>query len=131
MARSKLPYPSPKELEVLQSLWDREPCSVRDVREVLSKRRERPYTSVLNLLNLMTEKGLLMRKQQGRAFLYKSRVSREKTLGGLAGDLLSRVFAGSTTELLRELLNQANPTAAELDGLKTVIEEYRRSQPVR
>ena len=128
MAKSKLPYPTPKELEVLQVLWESEPCTVRQMMETLNKRRRRAYKSVTSLLNVMTEKGLLMRKPQGRAFLYKARVGRTKTLGGLVKDLLDRAFENSADELVAQLLNQSQPTSQELETIQHIINEYRRRQ---
>ncbi len=131
MPRPKLPYPTPKELEVLQILWDHEPCTVRQVMEILNKRRRRAYTSVMSLLNVMTDKGLLMRRSQGRAFLYKSRIGREKTLSGLTGDLLNRAFSGSVAELLTHMLDQSKPSVAELDKMVQIIDDYRNGRRVR
>jgi BlaI family penicillinase repressor len=131
MARPPIPYPTPKELEVLQVLWEQEPCSVRQMMERLSRRRPRAYSSVLNLLNTMTDKGLLMRKAQGAAYLYKSRVDRERTNGGLVKDLLNRAFAGSATPLITHALKQSKPTAEELDAIAQALSDYRAGRSVR
>ena len=131
MARPQLPYPTPKELEVLQVLWKQEPCSVRQMMEQLGRRRPRSYSSVLNLLNTMTDKGLLMRKANGSAFLYKSRIGRERTNGGLVKDLLTRAFAGSAASLITHALKQAKPTADELDDITRAISDYRKGRSVR
>src|SRR5688572_24811548 len=90
MARPKEERPTAGELEVLKILWERGPSTVRDVLEVLNQRRERAYTSVMSLLNVMTDKGLVVRVSQGRAFVYKPKLDRKNTLGGLVDDLLGR-----------------------------------------
>lgn len=131
MARPKIPLPTPKELEALQVLWDHEPCTVREVMEVLNRRRTRAYSSVVNLLNAMTDKGLLMRKEQGRAFLYKARVNREKTRAGLAKDLLTRVFDDSPAALVEQILRQSDPPADVLDAIARLVAEYRGQRPTR
>ena len=65
MARPKEDQPTDGELEVLKVLWDRGPSTVREVLEVLTVTRPRAYTSVMSLLNVMTEKGLVTRQPQG------------------------------------------------------------------
>jgi len=125
MTRPQIPLPTPKELEVLKVLWEHEPCTVRQIIEVLEHRRRRSYHSVVSLLNTMTEKGLVMRKQQGRSFLFKARVGRDKTCGGLLKDLLARAFDDSAPALIKALLKQKRPTSGELTELRKVIDEHR------
>ena len=80
MPRPKEEQPTAGELEVLKVLWDRGPSTVRDVMDVLKASRPRAYTSVMSLLNVMTDKGLLVRVPQGRAFVYKPKTDRSRTL---------------------------------------------------
>jgi predicted transcriptional regulator len=122
MARPKYDYPTPAELEVLKIVWEEEPCTVRDVMGSLNKRRA--YTSVMSLLNVMTEKGLLKRTPRGRAFVYSARVGRTRTLGQLVTDLVSRGFEGSPSALVANLLDQTKPTAAELEEIRETIDAY-------
>jgi len=129
MARPRQEHPTPAELEVLKILWDRGPSTVREVLNVfLQQRRKRAYTSVMSLMNVMAEKGLLRRKRKGRAFLYEARTPRKDALGGMVGDLWERAFEGSAPLLVSRLLEQANPSQAELDEIRKVIEDYRGQQ---
>jgi len=128
MPRPKSTQPTPGELEVLKVLWDRGPSTVREVMEVLNRRRRRAYTSLMSLLEVMTEKGLLKRRPQGRAFVYEAKVRQEKTLGRLVQDLLDRAFQGSAGALVANLLDQSDPSPTELDEIRNVIDEYRRQQ---
>jgi BlaI family transcriptional regulator, penicillinase repressor len=129
MPRPKAPHPTPAELEVLKILWDQSPLSVREVWDVLrSQQLERAYTSVLSLLNVMTDKGLLVREPQGRAFLYRPGVSREKTLGDLLGDLWQRAFSGSTSTLVAHLLEQTQPSEAELRAIRDTLQRFEPSE---
>ena len=66
MPRPKYEHPTPAELEVLKILWDQGPSTVRQVMEVLNRQRRRAYTSVMSLLGVMTDKGLLKRGSRGR-----------------------------------------------------------------
>ena len=124
MARPKQPHPTQGELEVLQILWERGPSTVREVLEVLP--RERAYTSVMSLLNVMFEKGLVTRAPEGRAFRYTADHQPDQTEGRLIGDLLDRVFSGSPTALVARLLEQAQPSEEELDEIRKLITQHKR-----
>lgn len=126
MPRPKSDVPTPAELAVLRVLWARGPSTVRDVLAVLPTKRA--YTSVMSLLNVMTDKRLVTRKPAGRAFVYTARTPPENTLGGMVGDLLRRAFAGSSTALVTQLLEQTRPNDDELGAIRRAIEEYDRKQ---
>ncbi len=124
MARPKQPHPTPGELEVLRILWDRGPSTVREVLEVLP--RELAYTSVMSLLNVMTEKKLVTRKAEGRAFRYTAKQQAEQTEGSILGTVLKRVFDGSASALVARLLEQSQPSANELDEIRKLIDQYKQ-----
>ena len=128
MARRKQQMPTEAELEILHVLWDRGPSTVRQVREVLSATRPRAYTSIMSLLNIMVDKGLVTRSADGRAFIYRARKPRERTLASIVGDLLGRAFAGSPHQLVAHLLEQSKPSPAELDEIRRTIEDYERQE---
>ena len=128
MARPKEEQPTAGELEVLKVLWDRGPSTVRDVMDVLNESRPRAYTSVMSLLNVMTDKGLLVREAQGRAFVYRPRTNRGRTLQRMVGDLLGRAFEGQASQLVAHLLDQSKPTSDELDEIRRAIEEYQKER---
>ena len=125
MPRPKEEQPTAGELEVLKVLWDRGPSTVRDVMDVLNASRPRAYTSVMSLLNVMTDKGLLVRVPQGRAFVYKPKTDRSRTLRRMVGDLVGRAFEGSATQLVAHLLDQTRPTEEELVAIRRTIEKYQ------
>ncbi len=128
MPRPKEDQPTPGELEVLQVLWAKGPCTVRQVLDELIRARQRAYTSVMSLLNVMTDEGLLKRKPHGRAFLYEARAPQQRTLGRMVGTLLGRAFGGSASSLVAHVLDQAEPTPAELDEIRRLIDTYREGQ---
>jgi BlaI family transcriptional regulator, penicillinase repressor len=128
MARPRQEQPTPAELEVLKILWDRDgPSSVRDVLEVVNRLADSPraYTSVMSLLNVMTDKGLLRRSPQGRAFLYEPVSPREQTLRSLLGETLERVYNGSASLLVAHLLDQSDPSLDELDQIRSLLDDYQ------
>jgi predicted transcriptional regulator len=96
--------------------------------EDLNLRRRRAYTSVMSLLGVMTEKGLLKRKLRGRGYLYEPRVDREKTIGQMLQDLLSRAFEGSATCLVASLLDGASPSQRELKEIRDTIDRFRQTR---
>ena len=102
--------------------------TVRQVMDVLNRTRARAYTSVMSLLNVMTDKRLLAKGPQGRAFLYRAKVEREKTLGSMVDDLLGRAFEGSANALVAHLLDQSSPTADELAAIRKTIDQYGQQQ---
>lgn len=128
MARKKQSTPTEGELEILQVLWERGDSTVRDVHDVLNALRPRAYTSIMSLMNIMTDKGLVVREPQGRAFVYRARRPREKTLGQIVGGVLGGAFAGSAQELVAHVLEQSKPSAEELDEIRRMIESYEREE---
>ena len=124
MARRPQETPTEAELEVLRILWDRGPSTGREVLDVLNAQRKRAYTSVMSVLNIMTDKGQVIRKPQGRAFIYSAKRPREKTLGKMVSSLLGRAFEGSASSLVSQLLDQSKPAPEELDRIRKAIEEY-------
>ena len=126
MPRPRYDHPTPGELEVLKVLWKRGPSTVREVMEVLNETRRRAYTSVMSLLGVMTEKGLLTRDAKGRMYVYRAKVAREKTLGLMVEDLLGRAFEGSASTLVARLLDQSSPSPEELEEIRRTLEEYRQ-----
>ena len=124
MARRTQETPTEAELEILKVLWERGPSTGREVLDVLVAQRKRAYTSVMSVLNIMANKGQVIRKPQGRAFIYFAKRPREKTLGKMVSSLLGRAFEGSAASLVSQLLEQSKPTPQELDKIRKVIEEY-------
>lgn len=130
MARPKLPYPTPGELEILRILWEEEPLTVRDVLDRLEAiERGRAYTSVMSLMNVMAEKGLLKREPHGRAYLYSALLKEDAALGKLVRDLWGRAFDKSASTLVTRLLDATNPSEEELNAIRQAIREYERRQP--
>src|SRR5579862_9574162 len=99
------PRPTDAELQILTALWALGPSTVRDIHSALSERKPAQYTSVLKLLQIMTEKCLVSRDESQRAHIYSAAQSREATQRQLAGDLLARAFNGSARSLMMGALS--------------------------
>ena len=128
MARPRHEHPTPGELEILRVIWEHGPCTVRQVMDVVNRARRRAYTTVMSLMNTMTDKGLLDRRLCGRAFIYKSAATRAKTLSGMLGDLLGRAFDGSASAMVAHLLEGADPSGEELEEIRETIAKYRETR---
>ena len=127
MGRPKAEGPTPGELEILKVLWDRGgPATVREVLEWVNRRSEVPkaYTSVMSLMNVMAEKGLLRRTPAGRAFAYEPAIPRDQTLRSLLGETLERAYEGSASLLVAHLLDRSSPSADELDRIRALLDGY-------
>ncbi len=128
MARYRQETPTEVEMEILQVLWDRETATVREVVDVLNQTRTRAYTSILSMLNVMLEKGLVVRQDQSRAHVYRAKKTREKTLGRVVKELLGRAFQGSANSLITQVLEQSKPSAKELDEIRKSIERWQEQE---
>ena len=116
-----LPRPTEAELEILQVLWERGSCTVRDVHEVLHRRDGTGYTTALKLLQIMYEKGLVERDESNRAHVYRAVVDKARTQRRLLTDLAHRLFDGSSSKLALEALGNARLTRPDLDRLRALL----------
>jgi BlaI family transcriptional regulator, penicillinase repressor len=118
--------PSELELQVLGVLWDRGPSPVRAVLEAMPDGKDRAYTTILSVVQVLEKKGLVGHTQQGQANLYRAKVRRDHVLGPLMRDLLRNAFGGSPARALRCLLAGAELGDGELDEIRRVIDEAGR-----
>jgi BlaI family transcriptional regulator, penicillinase repressor len=121
-----LPRPTDAELEILTVLWSRGPATVRQVHECVCMRKPTQYTTVLKMLQIMAEKGLVRRDEKQRAHIYQAAQPREWTQRQLAGDLLQRAFDGSAKSLLVGALSAQKASRKELSELHRLLEEYEK-----
>jgi predicted transcriptional regulator len=124
----ELPRPTEAELDILTVLWSRGASTVRDVHEALIKRKPTQYTTVLKLMQIMAEKGLVRRNEDQRAHIYEARRPREWTQRQLAGDLLQRAFGGSARGLMMGALSAKKASKAELEELRRLLDEYEEGE---
>jgi BlaI family transcriptional regulator, penicillinase repressor len=121
--------PTDAEVDVLRVLWERGPSTVREVHREIGPSRKVGYTTILKQMQVMHAKGMLRRSERFRSHLYSLREPRATTQGRLARSLLSRVFGGSASELLQSALGSRRIDDAELNRIRTVLEEIARRQP--
>ncbi len=116
----KTPQPTPAELALLRALWDRGPSTVRELHDAVE--REVGYTTVLKLLQIMTEKGLVTRDATARSHVYAAAVSEDATQRRLVADLLDRAFGGSRLDLVMQALSAAPTTGEELRQIRALLD---------
>jgi BlaI family transcriptional regulator, penicillinase repressor len=123
MAKEKARQPTDAELEILTVLWERGPSTVRDVQEVIGRSKPTGYTTVLKLLQIMTEKGLVRRNEEQRAHVYEPCLAKEQTQRQLLGDLLERAFDGSAANLVMQALSTKKASPDELAHIREILDE--------
>ena len=129
MSRRPQSTPTEVELEILQVLWDLGPSTVRQVVDALNQHRTRAYTSILSMMNVMLEKKLVTREEQGRAHVYRAVARQEKMLGTMVKDLLGRAFDGSASSLITHVLDQSSPNESELKEIQRLLNDYKGKSP--
>jgi predicted transcriptional regulator len=122
-----LPKPTEGELAILRVIWSRGPSTVRQILEVFERTRPAGYTTILKLLQIMTEKGLVRRHGAGRTHVYRARLSEKETQQQLVRDLLDRAFGGSAAKLVLQALASRPATPEELAEIEMLLHRQRTS----
>ena len=113
--------PTDAELAILRVLWTRGPSTVREVAEIMG--REAGYTTILKLMQIMTEKRLVRRDEAARTHVYEAAYSEDQTQRHLVTDLLDRVFDGSAAKLVIQALNAGKASPEELDEIRKLLDK--------
>lgn len=117
------PLPSDAELKILRELWLHGGSTVREIHERVSDRWSVGYTTVLKLLQRMLEKGLVERREEGRAHRYRAAVSEKRTQRRLARELAEKAFGGSLSKLVQAALPSGRARERELDEIRRMVRE--------
>jgi predicted transcriptional regulator len=116
------PRPTDAELAILDALWRLGPSTVRAVHAELGQRTG--YTTVLKLMQIMHEKGLLGRDARGRTHIYRVTRSESQTQRRLAADLIARAFGGSARKLVVAALSSRKASRAELEEIRQLLDQH-------
>ncbi|HEX9582420.1 MAG TPA: BlaI/MecI/CopY family transcriptional regulator [Gemmatimonadales bacterium] len=117
------PNPTNAELEILRVLWRRGPSTVRYVHQALDREPPVGYTTVLKLLQIMIEKGLVTRDEASRSHVYQAAVSEDVTKRRLVSDLLDRAFEGSALGLVMQALAARPASREDLQRIKQILDQ--------
>jgi len=117
--------PTESELEILQVIWKKGQCTVRDVHEELAKNKDAGYTTTLKLMQIMHEKGLVERDTAAKTHLYKAVITREQAQQTALDKIIATVFKGSTSDLVIQALGHHRASKDEIDAIKSYLEQFR------
>ena len=124
MARRKCSGPTDRELTILGILWDRGAATVREVNEAMNEDEDTGYTTTLKLMQIMTDKGLLVRDDSQWRHVYRPAMSQEKTQRHLVTELLDKAFSGSAEKLVMRVLSAKKVSSEELARIKDMLDKY-------
>ncbi len=120
--------PTDSELEILQVLWLSGPSTVRHVNDRLSEQREIGYTTTLKLMQIMHEKGLVTRVEDGRTHIYTAVAQEGATQSALLDEFIEATFRGSAMKLVMQALGDHEASTHELDEIKALIAKIEKDQ---
>ena len=120
--------PTNSELEILGVLWSKGPSPVREVHEELAKNRSVGYTTVLKLMQIMADKGLVTRDTENRAHVYSPAVRQSDAQRSMTDDLVARLFGGSAARLALQALGSKRATPAELAEIRTLLDRLEEEE---
>ena len=121
-----LPRPTDAELEILRVLWELGPATVRQVHEAQAGTRDTGYTTTLKMMQIMAEKGLVVRDESARTHVYTPRVPADQTQRQLVSDLVDRAFGGSAAALVMHALSEHSASPEELRQIQKMIADYKK-----
>jgi BlaI family transcriptional regulator, penicillinase repressor len=122
MAQPAATLPTSSELAILQIIWQLGPTTVREVFRTLAREREIGYSTVLKFMQIMTEKGTLIRDETVRPQLYRAAQPRQKTQRGIVRDVIDRAFGGSPASLIVQALADRRSTAEERRQIRELLD---------
>lgn len=118
--------PTGSELEILQILWDKVECTVREVHEILEKNKQVGYTSTLKLMQIMLDKGLVVRNASSRTHIYMANINQEKTQQQLVRRMIDNVFNGSSARLVIHALGNHKASTKEIEEIKKYLDNLKK-----
>ena len=123
MPRKTSPQPTEVELAILRVLWDRGPSSVRQVHEALLGTRDTGYSTTLKMMQVMFEKGLLLRDESVRPQVYRPTQPEAQTQTQMVDDLIQKVFGGSARKLVLRAVQSEQVSADELAEIRKLLKQ--------
>lgn len=124
----KMNEPTKAELEILSVLWEKGEATVREVFAEIGKDKSVSYTTVLKLMQIMHEKGLVARDEENRAHVYRAKIKQAETAKTMLRDIMQKVFGGSAAKLVQQVLETETTGAEELREIRKIIEEAESKQ---
>ncbi|MGN6566438.1 MAG: BlaI/MecI/CopY family transcriptional regulator [Flavipsychrobacter sp.] len=116
------------ELEILQILWEKKNATVKEVHEILNRKREAVYTTTLKQMQVMLEKKLLSRNDDQRQHIYSPAVQKEKVQKKFMDKLMDTFFKGNASNLVIQTLNNYSTSTEELELIKKMIDNAKKAK---
>lgn len=126
MTNIQLNKPTESELEILQILWNKGECTVREVHDILELNKDSGYTTTLKLMQIMHEKGLVGRDTSSRTHVYKALVGKEQIQQQMLDKMIDTVYNGSAARLVMQALGNHTASKEELDLIKKYLDELNK-----
>ena len=120
--------PTAVELEILRILWEMEPCPVRDIHARLSEAKGTNYSTTVNMLSVMLNKGLVTRNEKATPHLYRAAITRHKAAKKFLGELVEKVYDGSVMSLVLQALSSGKVSKDEIDEVRKLLDEMEGKQ---
>lgn len=120
--------PTASELDILQILWQNGKMTVKEINEEINKVKETGYTTTLKLMQIMHEKGLLSREQNGRSHVYKASIKEDDTKSSLLKNFIQSTFNGSTANLVMQALGDHKTTREELEMIRELLNDIEKGK---
>lgn len=115
--------PTPAELDILQILWKQGESKVQAVNDKLCEQKPVGYTTTLKIMQIMTEKGLLGRKKDGKSHIYYPLIHQGDTQTSLLDKFIVSAFGGSKSKLVLQLLGSKDISKKEMNEIKKFLDE--------
>jgi BlaI family penicillinase repressor len=115
--------PTGKELEILHVIWEKDAVSVKDVHDAMGGDKANGYTTILKLMQIMHEKGLVTRQKNGKLHLYKAVPTQENTRQQMLDKMIDTVFQGSAAQLVMSALGNKKSSKEELREIRQYLEK--------
>jgi BlaI family transcriptional regulator, penicillinase repressor len=124
--QDKKAEPTKAELEILQVIWEHGPSTVRFVNDKLNEQRDVNYTTTLKLMQIMAEKGSLVRDERQMKHVYQVAEEEQKTKSQLLDKFVDSVYQGSAGKLVMQLLGNKKASAADIAAIKGILDKLER-----
>lgn len=118
--------PTRSELEILSVLWEKGEATVREVFDAINLQRKSSYTTVLKMLQIMFDKGLVERNVEMRAHVYRAKIKQNETGKEMLNEVMNKVFGGSALRLVQQVLENETTSAEEMSEIRKMIMEAEK-----
>ena len=117
-----------QELEIMKVVWERQTATVRDVYEAMRERKGVAYTTVMTMMNILESKGHLVKRPEGRAYVYEPSQAQTQVISGMVQEFVDRVFDGAARPLVLSLLQERKLSREDLEEISRLIDEETQEE---